>query len=85
MVNNITNIKKKKKPSPQIIEYKTRIWHRALEIQVLAWNSHNNVVGISHFDNRISNVSLCINKRLKNPALTVGSLPLKNTRHEHKN
>ena len=49
MVNNITNVNKMNNHlSPQLIDHKTDHDHVMFEIQVLAWDSHTNVVGLNH-------------------------------------
>jgi hypothetical protein len=48
MLNNSTNINKVNiHPSPQLIEFKKRPRHMTLEIQVLDWDMHKNVAGLS--------------------------------------
>ena len=51
MVNNSPSINKMNNYlSPQILEYiKKRPQHMMLEIQVLAWDRHNNVSGLNWF------------------------------------
>jgi hypothetical protein len=48
MENNSTNINKTNNhPSPQLTENKKRPRYKTLEIQVLAWDRHINMVGLN--------------------------------------
>jgi hypothetical protein len=79
MVINSTNINKTKNhlsSEPNSLNTMKRPRHMTLEIQILAWNKHNNVTGLSRLmeyqpyslDNWISNGKTYINKRFKKPA-----------------
>jgi len=88
MVINSTNINKTKNhlsSEPNSLNTKKRPRHMTLEIQILVWNKHNNVTGLSRLmeyqpyslDNWISNDKTYINKQFKKNC--TDSLQLKKT------